>query len=177
MALTHQQAERAMARAMQNMGFGDARAMPGGPDGGIDVRSRSAVAQVKHHRTKVGRPDLQRLYGARGTSSDKQMLFFSRSGYSNAAVDYAAGVDMALFVFDDSGNVRGLNAPAKKLNARNASWAQGDQDVAKGFGLLLTFFGVIIAVPAIGFGLEFNLVGWIILVAVAGLILTVIARE
>ncbi|NHP14454.1 restriction endonuclease [Rhodococcus sp. IC4_135] len=115
-SLSHQQAELAMASAMRKMGFNDARAHPGGPDGGIDVLSSRAIAQVKMHRSQVGRPDLQRLYGARGRDLRRSMLFFSLSGYSSHAVKYAADVEIALFTFDSKGAVQPYNSAARSIS-------------------------------------------------------------
>lgn len=116
MTLTHQQAELAMASAMRKMGFTDARATPGGPDGGIDVLASRAIAQVKMHKSQVGRPDLQRLYGARGRDQRRSMLFFSLSGYSSHADEYAAGNGIALFTFDATGAVRPYNSAARSIS-------------------------------------------------------------
>ncbi|OZE78244.1 hypothetical protein CH305_17040 [Rhodococcus sp. 15-649-2-2] len=52
-----------------------------GADGGIDVDSSTAVAQVKQTRAQVGRPDVQRLYGV-ACSLNNVALFFSANGYS-----------------------------------------------------------------------------------------------
>ncbi|WP_440717520.1 hypothetical protein [Gordonia oryzae] len=41
------QAELNGAAVLRDMGFADAKATTGGADGGIDVRSRRAYAQVK----------------------------------------------------------------------------------------------------------------------------------
>ena len=66
-----QEAERNAARWMRHWGFGDARLTSSGADGGVDVRARAAVAQVKFEASQVGRPALQRLYGARGARHDQ----------------------------------------------------------------------------------------------------------
>lgn len=108
-------AEVNAALRMRDLGFVDAQVSGPGADGGIDVFSERAVAQVKYRVGFVGRPDLQRLFGARGNRSDLQMLFFAGSGYSRQAVEYADKVGMALFVYDEIGIVAPHNGCAENL--------------------------------------------------------------
>ncbi|MGY1580899.1 restriction endonuclease [Streptomyces sp. MN13] len=70
-----QEAERNAAAWMRHWGYHDAAARPGGADGGVDVRSARALGQVKFQAHAVGRPELQRLFGARGRHMDRQLLF------------------------------------------------------------------------------------------------------
>ena len=46
---------------MRYMGFVDAYPTPPGPDGGVDVDSTGAVAQVKAELAPTGRPRIQQL--------------------------------------------------------------------------------------------------------------------
>lgn len=108
-------AERNAAEKMRELGNADAKATPVGPDGGLDVVSTRAVAQVKHHFNPVGRADLQRLFGARAHKTDLDLLFFSRSGYSRHAVEYAYAVGMVLFKYDLEGDLKPINEVAQNL--------------------------------------------------------------
>src|SRR5688572_8785948 len=99
---------------MRHLGFGDARCTPTGTDGGVDVRSQGAVAQVKAQLTPVGRPELQALYGV-ARSEGRQPLFFSLMSYTTAALTWAEDVGMALFRFDHAGLVEPVNAAAEEL--------------------------------------------------------------
>jgi len=99
---------------MRHLGFDDARCTGAGTDGGVDVRSREAVAQVKAQLTPVGRPELQALYGV-ARSEGRQPLFFSLMSYTAAALTWADEVGMALFRFDHAGMVEPVNAPAEAL--------------------------------------------------------------
>jgi hypothetical protein len=101
---------------MRHLGFGDARCTGAGTDGGVDVRSRGAVAQVKAQLTPVGRPELQALYGV-ASSEGRQALFFSLMSYTAAALAWADEVGMALFRFDHAGMVEPVNAVAGALLA------------------------------------------------------------
>ncbi len=47
----------------------------------------------------MGRPDLQRLVGARANGR-QQLTFFAASGYSEQAVAYANEMSVALLVYD-----------------------------------------------------------------------------
>src|SRR5262245_12525212 len=72
-------AERIAVLWLQRFGHPDARLTRRGPDDGIDVWSKGAVAQVKHRTDKrVGIADVQRLAGA--ASAGQRRYFFSSSG-------------------------------------------------------------------------------------------------
>src|SRR5207248_10837207 len=95
---------------------GDARCTGAGTDGGVDVRSREAVAQVKAQLSPVGRPELQALYGV-ARSEGRRPLFFSLMSYTAAALAWADEVGMALFRFDHAGVVEAVNAAGEALLA------------------------------------------------------------
>lgn len=111
-----QQAEALAAWHMQKLGFEDAKMTPPGADGGLDVRATDAVAQVKHYATPIGAPVIQQLRGAahgRGAA-----LFYSLSGYTKAAVEYANDAAVALFTYNESGDVQSCNHAAQVLHDR-----------------------------------------------------------
>jgi hypothetical protein len=81
---------------MKGNGWRDARVTSGGADGGIDIRARGAVAQVKRWQKKVGRPDVQRLLGV-ATAERAKAIFFSSGGYSADAARFADQNGIALF--------------------------------------------------------------------------------
>lgn len=111
---TPQRAELNAQAQMQSWGFTDAVATTGGSDGGIDVRSSRALAQVKWKGGVTGRPDVQNLYGARGAGTE-QLFFFSASGYSDQAITYADQVGIMLMTYDPLGAVEGVNQAAKQF--------------------------------------------------------------
>lgn len=102
---------------MRYLGFPDAHVTPDGADGGIDVRARDALAQVKFKASQVGGPEMQRLFGARGTATEKQLLFFTGTSYSSKATEYAAQTGIALFIYDWVGDVEPANSHARRLLA------------------------------------------------------------
>ncbi|MER5195666.1 restriction endonuclease [Streptomyces sp. NPDC002884] len=110
-----QDAEHNAAAWMRHWGFSDAQAKPGGADGGIDVRSRRALGQVKYQAAAVGRPELQNLFGARGRDMHKQLFFFTGSSYATTAVAYADTNDIALFVYALDGAMTPVNKVARRL--------------------------------------------------------------
>jgi hypothetical protein len=118
-----QEAEYNAAAWMRHWGFRDATADPGGADGGIDIRSSRAFAQVKYQAAHVGRPDLQRLVGARGRALDRQLLMFSGAGFTADAGAYADEMEIALFVYALDGAMTPVNPAA----ARIASQTPGRQ--------------------------------------------------
>lgn len=109
---TPHEAELNAAEVMRSWGYEDAVATTGGADGGIDVRSSRALAQVKWKGGVTGRPDVQNLYGARGNGTQR-LFFFSASGYSDQAVAYADDVGIGLFTYDPSGVVEAVNSVAR----------------------------------------------------------------
>lgn len=119
---TPAQAELNAANQMRTLGYDDATAVPGGADGGIDVRSSRAVAQVKWRGAQVTRPELQNLYGARGLDHHKELWFFAASGYTKTAIDYANLVEMALHTYEPSGFLQPINrhATSKILEVEKA---------------------------------------------------------
>src|ERR1700730_13015875 len=117
---TAEQAEQNAAVQKRALGYSDAQVTSRGADGGIDVRATGAVAQVKWQGAQVGRPELQRLCGARGTMSAPQMFFFTASSYSTKAVEYADEVQMALFTYDPTGFLTPVNAIATRIQVAMA---------------------------------------------------------
>jgi hypothetical protein len=119
------QAELNAAKIMRGWGYLDAVATTGGSDGGIDVRSHGALAQVKWKSSLAGRPELQALYGARGLDTSKKLFFFSSAGFSNAAFQYANDVGIDLFLYGPTGTVRPVNHHIV-LPASRRSWTSYD---------------------------------------------------
>ena len=113
---TPHQAELNASERIKAWGFRDAVATTGGSDGGIDVRSKRALAQVKWKGGVIGRPDVQNLYGARGAGT-QQLFFFSASGYSDQAIEYADQVGIMLMTYDPLGAVEGVNQAALRFLA------------------------------------------------------------
>lgn len=117
---TARDAELAAAEWMDWMGFSQVAATAPGADGGIDVVSREAVAQVKAETVPVGRPKIQQLHGV-ATAAGKTGVFFSLSGYTSAAKSFAESVGVALFAFDLQGKPDAVNSPAQTLLSRSVT--------------------------------------------------------
>jgi hypothetical protein len=120
--LNWREAEFVAEAWMRSPGFRDARITGGVADAGIDGNSRAAFAQVKFQAGAVGRSDLQRLFGARAKLNKKKMLFFSLSGYSTKAVQYADEVGMALFSMSRARAIMPVNSQAVRMGRRR-SWS------------------------------------------------------
>lgn len=125
-------AEVLAAAYMRWLGYADAKANTGPTDmsdGGVDVRSSGALAQVKCMFTSggiVGRTALAQLAGdalAQPGGRGKRLLFFagSTNGYTPEAKAYAENValvyPMALFTFDRLSCVAPANDAARGLVA------------------------------------------------------------
>ncbi|MBQ1009580.1 restriction endonuclease [Micromonospora sp. M51] len=113
-ALTdYRDAEKMAAAWLRRFGYPDAEVTPVGPDNGIDVAARGAVAQVKlWHTKRVGISEVQRLAGL--TKPGQQAFFFARSGYTKKAEEWASDPShrVALFELDGDGNLRAANFTA-----------------------------------------------------------------
>ena len=109
-------AELIAAEWMRHLGFTDAVATPVGADGGIDVVSARAVAQVKLEGKPTGRPTVQQLHGV-AALENKTGVFFSAAGYTPQARTWAQTSGTLLFRFDRQGAVEAVNAVAHELLA------------------------------------------------------------
>lgn len=107
-----QQAERLAESALQQIGFTDAERTPAGTDKGLDVVGATVAAQVKYTGTPVGRPLLQQL---RGAADGRITVFFSRAGYTAAALDYAEESSMALFTMALPSRISAISSLAKDM--------------------------------------------------------------
>ena len=111
------EAEQVAADWLRWFGFDDAKPTGAGADGGVDVRAKAMVAQVKMHMVPVGRPDLQRLHGV-ATTEGAVSVFFSLTDYTRDAKQWAEQVGMALFRFSPAGEAEPVNGYATALAER-----------------------------------------------------------
>jgi hypothetical protein len=122
---TWQIAEAVSARWLRWLGHADAQVTNAGADGGIDVVSNSALAQVKFHVRPAGRPALQALQGA-AMGSARQLYFFSSGGYASTAIQYAEAMGIACFRLHPDGSVTPHSSAARSLYRAAASNRAGD---------------------------------------------------
>jgi hypothetical protein len=109
-----QEAEALAAWHMRELGFDEAAVTGAGADGGIDVVAGESVAQVKHYsKSPVGAPAVQQLRGA--AMKGEWALFYSWSGYTRAAIDFADAAKVALFRYDQDATVTAVNDVARFL--------------------------------------------------------------
>jgi len=102
--ISWQEAEHFVCDWMKKNGYRDAALTATGADGGIDVSSRKAVAQVKHHSRPVGILEVQRLAGI-AVPLKRQALMFAASGYTKPALTWAKSNGVTCFAY----------APVRKL--------------------------------------------------------------
>lgn len=119
-------AEALAATLLGALGFHNARVTPAGPDAGIDAEADGAVAQAKYQQQAVGAPVVQALYGV-AQSRQAQGVFLSHSRFTPAALRFAEGTGVALYVYDEQGTVTAKNKQAEELvraaKDRDADWA------------------------------------------------------
>lgn len=101
-----------------HLGMDDAARTRSGADGGVDIYSSSAAAQVKHLSVPVGAPTVQAAVGA---ARGQKALFFSLSGYTSQAQAFAQEVDACLFVYDIYGAVVPTGTAARRALADAAA--------------------------------------------------------
>ncbi|MBM4570213.1 hypothetical protein GS489_31750 [Rhodococcus hoagii] len=116
--------ERFAAAHMRYLGFADAVQTQEGVDSGIDVESIRAVAQVKFHAKPIGSPGLQNL---RGVAWQKEYaLFYSLSGYTQRALDWADANHVLLFTYTRQGTAHAANAAARRLERQSRALLEQD---------------------------------------------------
>lgn len=99
--------EELAAEHLRFIGVHDARQTQSGADGGLDVASPRVAAQVKQIAKPVGRPMLQGLIGA--ADHGQYTVFYTTSGYTDEAIDYAHDRDIALYEISGLGAVTPVN--------------------------------------------------------------------
>jgi len=112
------EAESRAQRFMVRIGYSDAELTASGSDEGIDVVAAGAVAQVKAQKQRTSRPEVQKLYGV-AQAEGKQPLFFSTSGYTSPAIDFADRNGIALFELRDGDDVEPINDAASGLRGHD----------------------------------------------------------
>jgi len=123
---TPRDAEIVAAEWLRYFGFADAVVTGNGADGGIDVESSLAVAQVKFKGVQTGRPELQQLFGV-ASHFGKHAFFFSLSEYSQVAINFADEAGISLFKFDYQGQPVAVNALAENfLPSESLLWDQDE---------------------------------------------------
>ncbi|SNT46724.1 Restriction endonuclease [Rhodococcoides kyotonense] len=103
--MTWQAAEQMTRDWMKKHGYRDAELTPPGADDGIDITSRRAIGQVKHHAKPVGMSEMQRIHGI-AVSRRKKALFFSANGYTPKALAWADQHKIECYVYPKVTRVR-----------------------------------------------------------------------
>lgn len=111
---TFQEAEEYAASVMAALGFSKVQVSRMGSDEGIDVSSFEALAQVKMEGVKTSREKIQRLTGVCSVYK-KDAIFFSLSGYSVPALEWAEKTSTACFEFDYDGSLMARSTEASNL--------------------------------------------------------------
>lgn len=110
----HAAAEDYAAEVVAALGFREVSRTPPGADGGIDVIGEGVVVQVKMEALPTGRERLQALFGIAAVEG-AQAIFFSLSGYTAQALQWADRAGVALFEFEFDGTVMARNPDALRL--------------------------------------------------------------
>lgn len=113
--LTPRQAEELAARWMRSLGARKVEVTQFRGDGGVDVSSLRHIAQVKHLSGNVGVAPVRELSGVVRVDG-RRGLFFTTSGYSTGAIEFAHQSGIALFRMDlRTGQLIAVNEVAKSL--------------------------------------------------------------
>jgi hypothetical protein len=112
---TASEAEAYVAEVLIAMNGTDVTLTPAGPDGGVDVRSVEAVAQVKMEAKPIGRPTIQQTYGI-AVAEGRRPLVFSISGFTSEAVEWAELAHVACWAFARDGSLEPITEAARHLH-------------------------------------------------------------
>lgn len=99
---------------MAHWGFHDAKATPVGPDGGFDVKSRRAAAQVKFRGQPTPLDQINSFHGACDRRYEYE-IFVSKGGFTKPAREAANEYGMALFQLSDDGTPLPINTAAHQI--------------------------------------------------------------
>lgn len=107
-------AEEIAAAWLRRLGYPDALVTRAGPDDGKDAESFGAVAQVKWEASPTTAPEVRKAVGA--GKSGQARFFFSRSGYTKPALQWATDLEhpVQLFIMGDDGNILACNYRARR---------------------------------------------------------------
>ena len=97
--------EEVCAEWMRKTGYPSAKRTPKGPDGGIDVTAKDAVAQAKMYgNKKVTAEEVRALIGSKVQMKKKKALFFTYGpGYTPESVRIARQTQVLLYQLDVDG--------------------------------------------------------------------------
>ncbi|WP_168627200.1 restriction endonuclease [Cryobacterium sp. BB307] len=113
--VTPRGAEALVAQWMRHLGETTAETTQFQGDGGVDVAGARYIAQVKHFAVSVGVASIRELAGV-AIYDGRAALFFTSTGYSKGAVEFAEKSGVALFVYDAKlAELRGINEFAIRL--------------------------------------------------------------
>lgn len=99
---------------MAHWGFHDAQATPVGPDGGFDVKSKRAAAQVKFRGQPTPLEQINSFHGACDRKYEFE-IFVSKSGFTRPAREAANDYGMALFILESDGTPKPVNFAAEEI--------------------------------------------------------------
>ena len=112
--LNSRSAELLVEEWMAHWGFHDAQATPVGPDGGFDVLSTRAAAQVKYRGQPTPLDQINAFHGACNGRFEHE-IFVSKSGFTKPAREAADDYQMALFSLAIDGTPIPENIQARRI--------------------------------------------------------------
>ena len=121
--------EELAARHLRFLGVHDAQQTKAGADGGLDVASPSVAAQAKQVAKPIGRPMLQGLVGA--ADPTQYTVFYSTSGFTDEALDFAAARGIALYAVSGMGDITALTDWTRHFERLVGSDAVGWREALK----------------------------------------------
>lgn len=115
--LSDREAELYAGSVLAAFGFDEVRVAQRSRDQGVDAEGASVVAQVKFQAAKTAPDKVQQLIGI-ASMKHKKAVFFSRGGYSDAALRVGEQGTVALFELSEWGIVVGRSSQAVELLLR-----------------------------------------------------------
>lgn len=115
--MSPREVEETCAQWMRYLGIRDAATNSYVKDGGIDIVSSGHIAQVKHFQAPVGIGPVREFAGV-ALVDGRIPFFFSTSGYTSGAVQFANETRIALFRLDlDQGRLFAMSRQGERVTA------------------------------------------------------------
>jgi hypothetical protein len=113
---------------MSKLGAKNVALTPQGADGGIDIVSDLEVAQVKLYGKPISVQPVRELFGV-SKSVSKTPIFFTSSGYTQAAMSFAEDNEVFLFIADPvSETLKGATPSSRSLLRTGLTLNNLDED-------------------------------------------------
>ena len=112
-------AEILCAQWMSYIGFEGVQVTQFSGDGGVDIESQTAIAQVKHYGGSVGVSEIRELVGVSHVDG-RTPIFFTSGSYTRDAMKFGDEAGVIMFIYDaEAGFLHPENVAAREMISRS----------------------------------------------------------